>query len=387
MKIGYRKKSFKKSISAKTTGHTKRVIKKAVNPSYGRNGRGWISNPQKSSYNKIYHKTTRPLFTPSRKRSTSSLSKPIRIANTDSNASEEKSSKKRLYRTCTIVFFIALVIPMPTSFKVAICLFCILYPIFKHFDFESKINHPPKVETPVLIKDTIHPIVSEKPIDDKVIIQDEVSAKYIKEGNVYRRADGESIKDEDIPILQELSTEDAKQYYANSPNPKFHRTLDEQMESIEFRQANSRLIGKLEDGIYESLNMTNSSKDKWLGILERSIKSYYDLKKYCYDQGKGGQLYFQDSWEYCHNTSNPCFEYVETLEEHRDYIINMRDVWKPTILNIIDKYNGDLIQKNIYDLVPDIKRSDVQKAIREMVDEKKVVREKASGSYRLSLMS
>lgn len=58
MKIGIRKPSLKKSIKARTTGKLKRAVKKSVNPLYGKKGMGYINNPKKAVYNKIYNKTT-----------------------------------------------------------------------------------------------------------------------------------------------------------------------------------------------------------------------------------------------------------------------------------------------------------------------------------------
>lgn len=58
MKFGMRKPSLKKSISARTTGRAKRAVKKAIIPGYGKKGSGWIKNPQKAAYNKVYRKTT-----------------------------------------------------------------------------------------------------------------------------------------------------------------------------------------------------------------------------------------------------------------------------------------------------------------------------------------
>lgn len=62
MKFGMRKPSLKKSIKARTTGKAKRALKKAVIPGYGRKGAGWIKNPKKAAYNKIYKKTTFSIF-------------------------------------------------------------------------------------------------------------------------------------------------------------------------------------------------------------------------------------------------------------------------------------------------------------------------------------
>ncbi|MDY6066057.1 MAG: hypothetical protein SPI59_07035 [Finegoldia sp.] len=58
MKIGLRKRNFKKSLSARTTGKLKRKLKKMINPFYGKKGMGFLRNPKKSIYNKIYNKTT-----------------------------------------------------------------------------------------------------------------------------------------------------------------------------------------------------------------------------------------------------------------------------------------------------------------------------------------
>lgn len=58
MKVGIRKPSIKKSISARTTGKVKRKLKRVANPFYGKKGMGWIKNPKKALSNKIYKKTT-----------------------------------------------------------------------------------------------------------------------------------------------------------------------------------------------------------------------------------------------------------------------------------------------------------------------------------------
>lgn len=62
MKFGMRKPSIKRSISARTTGRMKREVKKTLIPGYGKKGIGWVKNPRKAAYNKIYHKTTFSLW-------------------------------------------------------------------------------------------------------------------------------------------------------------------------------------------------------------------------------------------------------------------------------------------------------------------------------------
>lgn len=62
MKFGIRTPSLKRSISARTTGRAKRAVKKALIPGYGKKGVGWIKNPKKAAYNKVYNKTSIGVF-------------------------------------------------------------------------------------------------------------------------------------------------------------------------------------------------------------------------------------------------------------------------------------------------------------------------------------
>ena len=64
MKFGIRTPNIKSRIKARTTGKIKRKMKKAVNPLYGKKGMGWINDPKKALYNKVYNKTTIGIPTP-----------------------------------------------------------------------------------------------------------------------------------------------------------------------------------------------------------------------------------------------------------------------------------------------------------------------------------
>lgn len=62
MKFGMRKPSIKKSVKARTTGKLKRKAKGAINPLYGKKGMGWVRDPKRAMYNKVYRKTTFSIF-------------------------------------------------------------------------------------------------------------------------------------------------------------------------------------------------------------------------------------------------------------------------------------------------------------------------------------
>lgn len=59
MKVGgIRKRSYKKSWSAATSGRYTRMMKRMVNPLYGKKGIGYLKNPSKALKSSIYHSTT-----------------------------------------------------------------------------------------------------------------------------------------------------------------------------------------------------------------------------------------------------------------------------------------------------------------------------------------
>ncbi|WP_370813000.1 hypothetical protein [Butyricicoccus pullicaecorum] len=62
MKFGMRTPSLKKSISARTKGRATRAVKKALIPGYGKKGMGWIKDPKRAAYNKVYNKTSFSLW-------------------------------------------------------------------------------------------------------------------------------------------------------------------------------------------------------------------------------------------------------------------------------------------------------------------------------------
>lgn len=58
MKFGLRTPSLKRTLKSRTTGRAKRAVKKALIPGYGKKGMGWVKNPKKAAYNKVYNKTS-----------------------------------------------------------------------------------------------------------------------------------------------------------------------------------------------------------------------------------------------------------------------------------------------------------------------------------------
>lgn len=139
-----------------------------------------------------------------------------------------------------------------------------------------------------------------------------------------------TVLDDGLSIREHLerSLKKSIEYEKNSHNPKFHRTFEEQNISFEFSQKYKKKIQYMEKRIYLSKDNTIifNSKNKLyilLAILicNKSIYYYNRLKRFCYNNN--GQIYFQDRWEYCHNSKNECFEYVTITKKLKKQLMNI----------------------------------------------------------------
>ena len=110
MKIGMRKPSLTRSLKARTTSKWKRQAKKALIPGYGKKGMGWVKNPKKAMYNKVYHKTTfglSDLFKSSKKRNKKVVNNKQQSI-LASNSKKQHTSKD--YKKTSLVFLVISII-------------------------------------------------------------------------------------------------------------------------------------------------------------------------------------------------------------------------------------------------------------------------------------
>ncbi len=122
------------------------------------------------------------------------------------------------------------------------------------------------------------------------------------------------------------SYQNAKNRYNKSKNPKFHRSEKEQNISFRFYETHKSKIDFMEKEIYNAEKFAHRFINKYernqilFEELEKEcnllFKSYEDMKRYCYSVGRGGKIYFQDMWEYCHNDYNDCFEFIKPTQEY-----------------------------------------------------------------------
>lgn len=122
----------------------------------------------------------------------------------------------------------------------------------------------------------------------------------------------------------------------NSTNPKFHRTPHEQELSFCFSQSYREILDEMEKVIYDldeeitqirkkSKKIKNYSKDEIINLCEKEISAYNNLKEFCYSNGEGGKLYFQNMWEYCHYNWNDCFPFIKNTLKYYDKLKKSND--------------------------------------------------------------
>lgn len=212
---------------------------------------------------------------------------------------------------------------------------------------------------------------------------------YLKRKNDIIRADGKPISDEEIPYLIQLGLVDALNKEAQSTNPKFHRTEYEEELSFQFMYNSKRaskgnsLVNAFEAAYSRAIKMNDV--DESIYTLHEALLLFQNAKKYFYSCGKGGTIYFQDMWEYLHNSQRECFSYADIIQERIDFLERIHHYAIPEIKRIISDNEG-ILQKNIYVLLPIVSKSDIQYILKLLEKDLAISRTKKSNSYELRLL-
>lgn len=148
MKVGLRTPSIKKSIKARTTGKIKRKIKKSVNPFYGKKGVGFVKNPKRAIYNKVYRKTTVGVGDIIKGKGTAKVgagavhnskrtnsrkytsSKPTKVYTREELVEKWLSYPKELYVVIKVLSILCIILGIPCLLLSGIGLFLILFGVF-----------------------------------------------------------------------------------------------------------------------------------------------------------------------------------------------------------------------------------------------------------------
>ena len=221
---------------------------------------------------------------------------------------------------------------------------------------------------------------------------------YISNGRTTWRADGKELTDDDVAYLRQSSWEKARQYYENSPNPKFHRSFDEHMAQSQFHTANAEYIDKLEQDIWLPNLYDFNSVDEAIAHAQKALISAQELAEYC-SKTSIGQQYFEDMWLHAHNSQNPDFSFIDKIKErYKDLTLNYEErkhdfavhqkrqaflqIADDEVLKVIQD-NPAILQKDLHkQFDPDLKPT-IGTAVSHLVKANKITRIKHGSTYEL----
>lgn len=205
----------------------------------------------------------------------------------------------------------------------------------------------------------------------------------------------EILKDEKLANGLKKSFEYEKQ----SSNPKFHRTERDEDLSFNFSQKYASIISKYEEEIYDkvrlaarSIRFGNFDIDEMIKLHEDAVKCFYEFQDFCFNKSKGGKIYFEDMWLYCHNSTQDKFSYITNCEnelldlksnydEKKLYFDKLKKV-KIEIIQIL-YVEQEIEQKELCKKFLPLKASDVLVVIKNLKEEDFLVVEKQSDSRKI----
>lgn len=169
-------------------------------------------------------------------------------------------------------------------------------------------------------------------------------------------------------------------------NISLNRTDREEDLCVKFMMEHKAEIKIHTDNFEDCYRMAHETDDlnQKISLLEKTITEFEKSKKWFYTT-KGGTIYFQDFYEHLHNTQSPDFSYIDIVQESLDYFKRMRDYVIPHLMHILSSQES-IMQKDIYKLLPDVSREDIQAIIKELEYEDKVSRVRKGNSYLITLL-
>jgi hypothetical protein len=207
-----------------------------------------------------------------------------------------------------------------------------------------------------------------------------------KKTGIIRRIENKPISDAEVPGLIESGYQQAKEQERHSNNISFHRTEREEELSFQFMMNHGNEIQKHIDSFEDCYRLAFSEKnlDKKIELLRKTIIEFEKAKTWFY-RTKGGTIYFQDMYEHLCNSRNDDYSYIDSVEDYLEECETERDYIIPELLKIIESSPEGILQKDIYQHLPDISKSHIQKIIRNFESEGLITREKSKGSYLLTI--
>lgn len=110
---------------------------------------------------------------------------------------------------------------------------------------------------------------------------------------------------------------------AKSHNSKFHRSKEEQQARINFAVQHKDYLDEQNEKINNSeMWLFDTPLDKRIESCKNSIRELRILKEYCLKNG--GEMYYADMFENCHNSKAECFSWEERLNGLLDFLYRVK---------------------------------------------------------------
>jgi len=196
--------------------------------------------------------------------------------------------------------------------------------------------------------------------------------QYIRKGNTLKRVDGDAIPDEDIGTLREISYERAAERNAEPGEITEAADIGEEL-SHEFWLEHSDKIEKLDDAFFEAYSGNE---------YEKAIITLDTIKDYCSMFGRGGYIYYMQNYEWLQNSSNPCFSYRDSINDHIIYDKKHKEIASEIAKIMID--SGKMLQKDLWRKFPE-NREIAQRVTEELVGRGFIKKEKQGRLWMLSI--
>lgn len=175
-------------------------------------------------------------------------------------------------------------------------------------------------------------------------------------------------------------------------NPKFLRSEEEEELATEFFIEHQYEIKKYEDSLYAAVgDVYKGDKEEQIYNCNKAIEIWNQYRNWCY-KTKAGTIHFQDMWEYCHNSRNPCFSYIDEVEKHLYNLENGINeectffgvpVELGNKLEELIKNSENILQKDIYDILKTDKKQELRNYISYLESENRIKRTKIGNTYEL----
>ena len=178
----------------------------------------------------------------------------------------------------------------------------------------------------------------------------------------------------------------------SNADASFYRSENDEELATDFFIRNKSKIDDYESKLYDATgNVYSGTIEEQIENCEKAVNIWNEYRNWCY-KTKGGTIHFQDMWERCHNSKNPCFSYIDDIKEH---LYNLKNGIDDTCLfyevpieiaqklESVIRNNPGLLQKDIYEILETDNKQELRNYISYLESEEQIIRIKKGNTYEL----